>query len=289
MMPGMDGVEATKHIRELGGEFKTLPIIALSANAVSGAHETFLRAGMDDFISKPIEAVQLNAMLLKYLPPEKVTTSKPGEEKAGPEDMILEEIACIESLDVKAGLSHVGNNKAAYIQILRQFCAEFDSYIADIKRFWAEENWGEYSIRLHAMKGVFANIGVESISKWAYTLEYASKHDNFTLCKNETEAICDAMYVFKEKLLKTSLMDKGEQKEKQAISEETLSEKLDAVMDACKQGMTDAADKLGEELSGVTFNETVDPLIAELCDLLMLLDYDLAINKANEIKKKYRV
>jgi signal transduction histidine kinase/response regulator of citrate/malate metabolism len=285
MMPGMDGVEATKRIRELGGKFKTLPIIALSANAVSGAQETFFQAGMNDFISKPIEAVQLNAMLLKYLPPEKVTLSGPSKDEESPENALLDELKHIEDLDVKAGLSHVGNNKSAYIQILRQFCVEFDSYIADIKRFWAEENWGEYGIRLHAMKGVFANIGVERISKWAYTLEYASKHGDFALCKNETEAVCEAMYMFREKLLKTPLMDKGEEIEKQSISKETLLEKLNAIREASRKGRTDAADKLGEELAATTFSEAVDPLIAELCDLLMSLDYDLAINKVKEIEE----
>jgi signal transduction histidine kinase/CheY-like chemotaxis protein/HPt (histidine-containing phosphotransfer) domain-containing protein len=283
MMPGMDGTEATKRIRELGGDFKTLPIVALSANAVSGAYETFMEAGMNDFISKPIEALQLNAMLLKYLPPEKIAVSKPSEEEAGPEQAILDELGQIGDLDVNAGLSHIGNNKTAYIKILRQFCAEFDGYIADIQRFWSEEDWKEYSIRLHAMKGVFANIGVESISKWAYTLEYASKHGDADLCLKETEAICEAMNVFREKLLKTSLMDTGERKEKQAISAEALSEKLDAVIEACRRGNTDAADKLGEELSVAAFSETVDPLIAELCELISFLDYDVAINKAKEI------
>jgi signal transduction histidine kinase/FixJ family two-component response regulator/HPt (histidine-containing phosphotransfer) domain-containing protein len=286
MMPGMDGVEATKHIRELGGKFKTLPIIALSANAVSGAQETFLEAGMDDFISKPIEGVQLNAMLLKYLPSEKITVSGPGEEKDSPENALLNELRDVEGLDVNAGLSHVGNNKTAYVQILRQFCVEFDSYITDIKRFWAGENWGEYGIRLHAMKGVFANIGVETISKWAYKLEYAAKNGDFALCKNETEAICEVMYEFKEKLLKTSLADKEEQPEKQSISKETLLEKLNAVIEASKRGRTDAADELCDELSVSTFNEEIDPLITELCDLLMSLDYDLAINKATEIVEK---
>jgi signal transduction histidine kinase/CheY-like chemotaxis protein len=283
MMPGMDGIEATKRIRKLGGEYKTLPIVALSANAVSGAQEMFMEAGMNDFISKPIEGAQLNAMLLKHLPPEKISVSKPGEEEAGPEQTLLEELGGIGDLDVKAGLSHIGDNKTAYIQILRQFCAEFDGYIADIQQFWAEENWGEYSIRLHAMKGVFANIGVESISKWAYTLEYASKHGDTDLCRKETEAICEAMNAFREKLLKTSLMNEGERKEKQAISVEALAEKLDAVIEACKRGNTDAADKLGEELSVAAFSEAVDPLIAELCELISFLDYDVAINKAKEI------
>ncbi|MDR2005890.1 MAG: response regulator [Acidaminococcales bacterium] len=73
MMPGMDGIEATKRIRGIKGEFyKRLPIIALTANAVTGARDTFIESGMNDFISKPIEPAQLNSVLAKWLPPEKI-------------------------------------------------------------------------------------------------------------------------------------------------------------------------------------------------------------------------
>ncbi|MDR3348060.1 MAG: response regulator [Acidaminococcales bacterium] len=73
MMPGMDGIEATKRIRGMKGEFyKRLPIIALTANAVTGARDTFIASGMNDFISKPIEPAQLNLILAKWLPPEKI-------------------------------------------------------------------------------------------------------------------------------------------------------------------------------------------------------------------------
>ncbi|MDR1400159.1 MAG: hypothetical protein LBJ41_09580, partial [Treponema sp.] len=65
-----------------------------------------------------------------------------------------------------------------------------------------------------------------------------------------------------------------------------LAEKLDAVIKACKRGDTDAADKLGEALSVATFSVEVDPLLAELCDLLSFLDYDVAIGKVNEITAK---
>jgi CheY-like chemotaxis protein len=73
MMPVMDGIEATQRIRNLpGGRFKTLPIIALTANAVAGVKEMMLAAGMNDFISKPIEASELNEVLLAWLPHEKI-------------------------------------------------------------------------------------------------------------------------------------------------------------------------------------------------------------------------
>jgi signal transduction histidine kinase/CheY-like chemotaxis protein len=74
MMPGMDGIEATRRIRSLGGRFANLVIVALTANALSGIRATFIKEGMDDFISKPIMVKELKAILAKHLPPEKVIT-----------------------------------------------------------------------------------------------------------------------------------------------------------------------------------------------------------------------
>ncbi len=72
MMPEMDGVEATQHIRRQAGErFKTLPIVALTANAVGDVREMFLRCGMNDFLSKPIEVRELERVLRQWLPAEK--------------------------------------------------------------------------------------------------------------------------------------------------------------------------------------------------------------------------
>jgi len=69
MMPQMDGIEATKLIREEG--YTELPIIALTANAISGIKEMFLENGFNDFLSKPIDTFKLNAILAKWIPKEK--------------------------------------------------------------------------------------------------------------------------------------------------------------------------------------------------------------------------
>jgi CheY-like chemotaxis protein len=75
MMPEMDGVETVHRIRDLGGKYKTLNIIALTANAISGAREMFMENGFNDFISKPINAAELQEIVKKYLPPHKVSTA----------------------------------------------------------------------------------------------------------------------------------------------------------------------------------------------------------------------
>ena len=72
MMPGMDGVEATTAIRSLAGDrFQKLPIVALTANAISGAREEFLANGFSDYLSKPIDRKILNTILERWLPAEK--------------------------------------------------------------------------------------------------------------------------------------------------------------------------------------------------------------------------
>lgn len=68
MMPVMDGVETTKKIRELGGKYEDLVIIALTANAISGAKEMFISEGLQDFVTKPIEPKILNEVLNRWLP-----------------------------------------------------------------------------------------------------------------------------------------------------------------------------------------------------------------------------
>jgi signal transduction histidine kinase/FixJ family two-component response regulator/HPt (histidine-containing phosphotransfer) domain-containing protein len=287
MMPGMDGIEAAQAIRVLDSAdswYRNMPIVALSANAVTGAREAFLDAGMDDFLPKPIEADSLNMILLKWLPMGKTTMIRQGKsgEWGNEYKKLFTELKELEIIDLNAGLSHVGNNEAAYVQILRQFCAEFDGYTNGIEQHLSEENWKEYSIRLHAMKGVFANIGGDELSKWAYQLEYASKNGDYVKCKAETRDFLTRMREFKEKLLTTSLMLKEAVKKHQAEAGE-LKKTLEALQAACRQGKCDEADVLAGTLEGIRFSEAADPEIVELCGLIASLDYDEAIGKTETL------
>jgi CheY-like chemotaxis protein len=72
MMPGMDGIETTRRIRELKSPCATVPIIALTANVINGAESMFLEHRFNGFLAKPIEFASLNLCLRKWLPPEKI-------------------------------------------------------------------------------------------------------------------------------------------------------------------------------------------------------------------------
>lgn len=84
MMPGMDGVEATRIIREdIGTDYaRTIPIIALTANAIVGSEEIFLRKGFQGFISKPIDAAKLDAILQRWVRDKSLEETPSEEDKA---------------------------------------------------------------------------------------------------------------------------------------------------------------------------------------------------------------
>jgi CheY-like chemotaxis protein len=118
-MPGKDGIETTLEIRAMKDEdpyYKTVPIIALTANAVSGTEEMFLQNGFNDFLSKPIDTVMLNAILEKWIPKEKqkgatIESNRMKESKMQEAVNSIE----IESLDTKKGITISGGKPEFYL------------------------------------------------------------------------------------------------------------------------------------------------------------------------------
>ncbi|MDR2509990.1 MAG: response regulator [Spirochaetaceae bacterium] len=193
MMPEMDGIEATKKIREMPGDyFKQLPIVALSANAVAGYRELFLNSGMNDFISKPITGEGINTILVRWLPCEKllVGTRRKSDRRMGLHDRriggrrsgdivisseLLGGLSNIPGLDVKNGLVYTGGKYTSYVKVLRQFCVNLESEIKKIGAYLEKKSWKDASVKYHAYKGVFAIIGFPALAAWAKKLEFSSR------------------------------------------------------------------------------------------------------------------
>jgi len=167
MMPEMDGIEATKRIREMG--YGELPIIALTANAVSGVKEMFLANGFNDFLSKPIDTAKLNAILEKWLPKEK-------QEEA-------EEIA---------------DNGESYVdaEILAAFHKSATDKINEIKKCLETENYSLYTIYVHALKGASAIIGALELSEMAKSLEKAGEQRDLAYIKQHNPEFLNALKNF---------------------------------------------------------------------------------------------
>jgi CheY-like chemotaxis protein/HPt (histidine-containing phosphotransfer) domain-containing protein len=181
MMPEMNGIEAVARIREMVAKdsfYASMPIIALTANAVSGSKEMFLENGFDDFLSKPIDSFKLNQILERWLPKEK-QLQIPDMPNTGfiiPENSSNEGLALLQKkLDTKKGIDMAGGSVESYFKILAVFCQDADNKIQEIGRSLEIEDLSLYTIYLHALTSACANIGAEDLSKLARELEAAGK------------------------------------------------------------------------------------------------------------------
>jgi CheY-like chemotaxis protein len=196
MMPVMDGVEATHEIRKLGPKYEKLPIIALTANAVSGMKEMFLANGFNDFISKPIIIQELDELLKEWMSPGKITRYKKPEASDADEtnDSFIKDIGKIDEINTKNGLNQVAGNKGMYRNTLKIFYEKLISVCDDMTVSLDAKDLKNFAVSVHSMKTMLAIIGAAGLSKTALELERAAK-------ENET-GFCTGLFgEFKEKLL----------------------------------------------------------------------------------------
>ena len=213
MMPGFDGVETLKYIREINeGMYEDLPVIALTANTISGAREMFRIEGFTEFIPKPIERAVLERILRKVLPKDRVrygvvesADTKSEEETAQVDEEIPaqvdeeisaqvdeeipaqvdEEISAGSALpydrltqagiNVQMGLDYCCGEEDFYLEMLRMFYSQSEAKRDEIVALYTDANWKDYAIKAHALKSTSLTIGAEELSKQAKELELAGK------------------------------------------------------------------------------------------------------------------
>ena len=168
MMPGMDGVEAAQIIRRQRGRYQTLPIVALTANAVSGMKEMYLAAGLDDFLAKPIDTAKLNALLEMWLPPHKKQRYTPDGPAPGARAPLS-----IAELDTARGLVMAGGSQSRYEENLRAIALEMPDRIRHLRQCMQDGDLPLYTITVHALKSALAAVGAQPLSDRAAKLEAA--------------------------------------------------------------------------------------------------------------------
>ena len=176
MMPGMDGIEALEAIRALGSEYaRKIPIIALTANAVHGTQDMFFEHGFQDFISKPIDIMDLDSVIRKWVRNESIEALAPPDEisPGAPPPGAKGEII-IPGVDTEKGISILDGDEDIYRMLLRSYADKTPAVIEKIKNV-TRETLQEYAINVHGIKGSSASIGVETIREAAYNLEIMAK------------------------------------------------------------------------------------------------------------------
>ncbi|MCL2810001.1 MAG: ATP-binding protein [Treponema sp.] len=172
MMPEMDGIEATTRIRAMG--YTNVPIIAFTANAVSGTKEMLIANGFNDFLSKPIDTIKLKTILGKWLPKEKQQVNASQLHNAVSSDK-TNVMLNIEGIDTVKGLEMIGGKVNNYLNALSVFCDDSISKTSEIQNCLKNENLDLFTTHIHALKSASANIGADSISDAANSLEMAGQ------------------------------------------------------------------------------------------------------------------
>ena len=225
MMPGFDGVETLRQIREINnGIYRDLPIIALTANTISGAREMFRNEGFTEFIPKPIERAVLERALRKCLPKdciqyhtaslnpnydltEKGSFEKPASNEWIPDEPDTSHLSDATPLslndlvqygiNVQMGLEYCSGEEAFYKEMLEMFSSQYTEKKDEIVTLYESADWANYTIKVHALKSTSLTIGAEELSRCAKALEQAGKkndvdyiHENHALLLDMYNKVC---------------------------------------------------------------------------------------------------
>ncbi|MBR5425224.1 MAG: response regulator [Clostridiales bacterium] len=177
MMPDLDGIDTLRIIRQMDDEyFRTVPVVALTANAVSGVREMFFKEGFQDYVSKPIELAQLEKSLKSNLPAEMIIRKQHTVASAphfGEGDVQLRGVDC------SKGLLNCGNNMDNYISLLKVVYEDGLIKIDRLRELAAAKDYAGYGIEAHALKSVAASIGAMDLSAMAKDHEFANYDGRF--------------------------------------------------------------------------------------------------------------
>jgi len=228
MMPELDGVEATRRIRQLGEKYEKLPIIALTANAVIGMRQELIDAGLDDYLAKPIQSAKLQEILYKWVPEEKriIDSAKDNRQAYGAEESAAilsapeRELLTAAEIDFFAGLENIGFDEGMYIQSLRLFRDNIPQIMPLLTDLLEKGNMRDFHTHVHGLKGSLMSIGAAALSEKAEKLEAASSADDISYCRaflpdlNQSlahlyEKLCEAVPEGKKAEIKTAFDDAG--------------------------------------------------------------------------------
>lgn len=289
MMPEMDGIETLHAMKAMEDNLcKDTPIIVLTANAVVGAREMYLREGFDEFVAKPFDPSALEALIQRYL--------NQGASQVSVVDTVQNEglkedfIPVIDEIDIELAIKHLDN-----LEIVRQTMLDFaDSIDYEIsvldmlrERITEGESRDEYRIHVHTLKSTSAMIGALLLSKLARLCEVAAIEGDTDKLIALHPILIDELHKHKERLLVLKKEGHGAQNadtqaERPMIDDNELKDALSRLAEAAENLDSDQADELMKELKE---KQMPEELIADM-DTLGTYLYNLQMDEALELIQK---
>ncbi|MDO5574229.1 MAG: ATP-binding protein [bacterium] len=299
MMPGMDGVELVHRIRETDDDFmKTVPIVALTANAIKGVQDMFLSNGFDDFLSKPIEIKRLGQVMRKWIPAEKQLKKEEKDSQDLPEnesvtdasnvEQFSQVFARVENLNIKEALERCSDDTSILHEVIKIYVASSNDTLERISNALEGDNYKNYATEVHGIKSSSKSIGANMLAEEAYRLEMAGKEDHIQYIEEHNEGFL-VVYRLLIKQLKAALELLEPKKEavvKQAITKELLDAKILDVRAAIGEWESKAATEVIEELQGYELDPELEEALTEILEHLEMYDFDLALEKLDGVSRQ---
>ncbi|MCR4923736.1 MAG: response regulator, partial [Lachnospiraceae bacterium] len=249
MMPEPDGIQTLKAFGSLEGNLnRDTPCIALTANAVSGAREMYLKAGFDDYITKPIDGEVLEKLIKKLMPEEKLIL--PGQEgyDSQSDDKVKEEkkedsiIKNLEGIDYESGIKNCMNE-----DILKGAIGDFYVSIASepdlIEEAFKSNDLRTYTVKVHALKSSARIIGANELSAMAMELEEAGNAEDIEKINDKTPTLLELYRSYREKL-KPFCEKEGDDDDREEIPLDQLEQAYECLREFAESFDFDSADDI---------------------------------------------
>ncbi len=287
-MPVMDGVETLRQIKAMRDErIRQMPIIVLTANAISGAKEKFLEEGFDDYLTKPVEPKMLESIILKYLPEEKISIVKEsdgtlekmlelGVAAVRPENRDSERSSRalpaglyeIPGLDVDRGIFLSGSAED-YMEFLHIFNSASEKDLNTVKDLQAAADIQGLKAKLHSLKSTLGVIGATALSTEAGYLENEGTPEDM---KGRLDKFTEAFTVVTEGL-KNVLCGSDESALEKSISDSSFDEALFAIRSCAADMDYETISFMISELRGYSLDEGKKELVDKLDGMAASLDW----------------
>ena len=280
-MPGMDGMETTQYLRAMGEKdeyYKKLPIVALTANAVIGTKELFLENGFNDFLSKPIDTVQMNTVLEAWIPKEKQLgyTQKTYE---AAHDEKLE----INGIDVQKGISLSGGSLKNYLDILQIYHDDGLRKIDELEECLDTGDLPLYTTHVHALKSASANIGAKELSESARALEMAGDRNDTIFIEAEHQKLISDLKTLLSDIMDTITKRVGIGKEADEFDTTAIKAELEKLENALKTYDAGTTNKIVDDLQQFQNRPDIGPALKDIFRNILVGDYDEAISAIKSV------
>ncbi|MCK5523124.1 MAG: response regulator [Thiomargarita sp.] len=270
-MPEMDGYEATQFIKR---QHRECPIIAMTAHAMSSDKNKCLEAGMDDYVSKPIDVDQLFIVLTKWIKPKNIgfqeivkkpISTRNFEGKNASEERLPDKLP---GIDIKSAIKRLSGNKKLFKTLLKDFDRDYQNVVNDIRAALNKPDFKTAQNLIHTLKGVAGNISAYQLQGAARDLEIALKEARLEdeintfidQVENASAQLLVSIQILKDKEAETEVID-----DKTEISLESLSPLLTELAELIEEGCADfeeLLEKIKQHIKGTEFASELKQLEA---------------------------